>query len=377
MHTLGIDAFSSRPERTGVEWYTDHLLRAMRFSRPPEWRVFLYSLDASPEIFSPSESDWQWRKLSWPPRRGWGQIRLSWEMLWQPPEVLFLPHSPIPPVHPPLTVVTIHDLGFLLRPDLYAPADYKRQIWALKLARQHTRLVLAVSEATRQDLIDRVGFAPGQILVTPLGVDSSRYRSNYSLEEQKGVLEKYHLSQPYFLYVGRLDAKKNLLTLIRAWARARKNKKLGMLVLVGSPGFRFEEIKIAVAEAGVGEEVKFLNYVPEDDLPLLYLGARAFVFPSAVEGFGLPVLEALAVGRPVICSDLPALREVAGQAAIFIRPDDEEEWSLSLIRLAEDETLGQHLGQEGLIRASQFSWSRTAKLTWQGICGIINSDSVH
>ncbi len=385
MYTLGIDIFSSRKEKSGVEWYTYHLLRAMEVLTPPEWRVFLYGLKGEPNneperTLRTTNQSWEEKKLSWPPRRGYGQVRLSWEMIRRPPNVLFMPHAVIPFIHPHSvghsTVTTIHDIGFLVRPELYDAHDRLRQITGLERARRHAAAVFSVSEVTKRDLVERAGFDEKKIIVTPLGVDHDRYRPHLDASR---VREKYKLPASYFLYVGRVDAKKNLTTLIRAFASMTSDTKLAdrpkqyHLVIVGSSGFRAQEVRDLVRDLGIEDRVHFLNWVSEDELPFLYAGAEAFVFPSAYEGFGLPVLQAMACGVPTVCSDIPALREVAGDAALFVEPFDESAWHAALDRILTDEKLRTDLIAHGIARDALFSWNRCAEKTWQGICGILSN----
>lgn len=300
-------------------------------------------------------------------------------MLRRPPDVLFMPHAPIPFVHPHgerrKTVTTIHDVGFLTRPDLYHVQDRRRQLFGLAVARRHAARVFAVSEATKRELVERAGFDGKKIIVTPLGVDHERYRPNLDTARIQAVSKKYQLPESYILYVGRIDAKKNLSTLVHTFKRGYPDHtflidraKKCELVLVGGSGYQGDELKKLVGKLDLREHVRFLEWVPEEDLPYLYGGARAFVFPSAYEGFGLPVLQALACGVPTVCSDIPALREVAGDAALFASPSDVEAWTDALDRIFTDNALRTDLKNHGLARASLFLWERTAQLTWQGIC---------
>lgn len=402
MYTLGIDAFTSRKEKSGVEWYMYHLLRAMEPLTPPEWRVFLYSLatnyfttgesaggrlhfvpaDGGGESFTnDTNHQWQWKQLRWFPKRGWGQVRLSWEMLRRPPNVLFVPGAMIPFVHPhrpwrsAWTVTTIHDIGFLAHPELYRPADGRRQELALSFAMHHAALIFVPSEATRAALAKHI-HRPERIVVTPLGVDHHRYRPESDQSAIRTVLEKYKLTEPYLLYVGRIDAKKNLPFLIhtyRNWIETKmvRSDQKCSLVLVGREGVGSERVFGTIHDLELDRRVRLLGYVPEEDLPALYQGARAFVFPSAAEGFGLPVLQALACGTPTLASDIPALREVAGEAALFVDPEDVSGSTSALQQITTDEALRTRLEKAGPARAQVFSWERTADLTWQAIRSLV------
>lgn len=375
MFTLGIDAFSSRTERSGVEWYAYHLLRAMKQESPPDWRVFLYAMGSDDFTNDITHDDWKWKKLGWPPRRGWEQIRLSWEMIRRSPNVLFVPAAMIPLVHPhgawrkKHTVTTIHDVAFLQHPELYAPADRRRQEVALSFASHHASLLFVPTEATKVELQTQ-GIDSQKICVTPLGIDHGMYQPTINEMAVQATREKYQLHKPYLIYVGRLDAKKNLPTLIRAFA-AWEGAKEHQLILAGSPCFGFEEIDRVIKEQKIEERVRLLGFVSETDLPSLYHGARAFVFSSMAEGFGLPVLQAMATGTPIVTSDISALREVAGESAVFVDPKDQQRWTTALDSITRDESLRADLRAKGIARAAEFSWKKTAQLTWEAIRNLL------
>lgn len=309
------------------------------------------------------DARWQWQQLGWWPKRGYGQVRLSWEMLRRPPNVLFVPAAAIPLVHPhrpwrkQWTVTTIHDAEFLRAPERYHPCDRRRQEFALSIALNHAARILVPSAATRAVLGDRV--RDDQVVVVPLGVDHSHYYPITNRAAIDCVLTKYHLNDPYVLYVGRIDVKKNLSVLVRAWQSLGGNTKL---VLAGSGGFGIDGV--------TSDRVQMLGYVPEEDLPSLYCGAQAFVFPSQNEGFGLPVLQALACGVPTVIADALALCEVAGDAALVVSKNDEVAWRDALRRILTDNTLRDTLRTRGLARAGNFSWERTAYKTWQVFSGL-------
>lgn len=362
MPTLGIDAFISRREPSGVEWYTQELLRAMETCTPPGWDVFLYSLDAKP-IVPISNPVWHAKQLRWFPRRGWGQIRLSYEMLRVPPSVLFVPGAAIPCIHPHQTITTIHDVGFLAYPDRYEAKDLDRQRRALDRARRSATKVLVPSRATSDALPEDMGT---RVVVTPLGISHERYRDDLDPADVEVVRARYALEKPYLFYIGRIDRKKNLETLISAFLKSRSSKTHA-LVFAGSAGFDAEVFKKKVADANANDRIRFLGFVPEVDVPYLMAGAELFVFPSVVEGFGLPLLQALACGVPTLVSDIPAHREVAGEAARFVSPLDGEEWGRAIDVTIENRNETLLLARRGPTQASKFSWQKTAELTWAAI----------
>ena len=219
--------------------------------------------------------------------------------------------------------------------------------------------IIAISEHAKSEACKILSIDPGQITVIPLGVDHQRYTP-----EAKGQ-GAYTSYPPYFLYVGGSDANKNLRRLIDAFQFIKEQWKDVQLVLAGkwSPGAT-QEFETVIQEKQLASRVRLLGFVPTADLPSLYANALAFVFPSLSEGFGLPVVEAMAAGLPVIASDIEILREVAGDAAILVNPTDTEAWAHALQSVLSSAQVANHYRLVGLQRAKLFHWHRVAQKTW-------------
>jgi glycosyltransferase involved in cell wall biosynthesis len=183
------------------------------------------------------------------------------------------------------------------------------------------------------------------------------------------VLAKYKISQPYILYTGRLELKKNTPGLVEAFKILKDDSQFASLklVLVGQPGFGFGKVTKAIVDKDLHDEVIMPGWVDSEDMPYLMNGAAAFIFPSFYEGFGIPILEAMASGTPVVCSGIPALREVAGEAAYFIDPYEPKNIAEGIARVLGDSHLQDDLKIRGLARAEDFSWERCARETWKVI----------
>jgi glycosyltransferase involved in cell wall biosynthesis len=182
--------------------------------------------------------------------------------------------------------------------------------------------------------------------------------------EVQPVLERYQLSQPYILYVGSIEPRKNLLRLLQAYARLRKDLPGWKLVLVGARNaWKSTPISEEMRKLNLAPWVQLTGYIPEEDLPALYNGAGLFAFPSLYEGFGLPVLEAMACGTPVITSNVSSLPEVAGDAALLVDPYNVEEIAAAMVNVLSDQELSEDLHRRGLERSKEFSWERTAQQT--------------
>ncbi len=275
--------------------------------------------------------------------------------LFHATEHLLLPFRRLP------TVLTVHDLIFR-----HLPQHHKRlNRWYLNLAmplyvRRATHLI-AVSEATRRDLMAAYGVPAGKITVIYEAADP-RFGPRDALEQQT-VRANYGLPAAYFLYLGTIEPRKNLLRLLRAWEPLYLAGEAPPLVIVGKRGWLSAPFFEAVERSAAREGIILTGYVLDDDLPALIAAATAFVFPSLYEGFGLPPLEAMACGTPVLCSNRSSLPEVVGEAALLFDPADEEAIRAAMRRILTDGALRESLRRRGLEQARRFSWRRTAEAT--------------
>ena len=353
---IGFDASRAQiAKRSGVENYTLNLLRELlKVDQNNFYRLYVQPQASS--FFSSLESrasNFELRTISWP--RLWTQAGLALECLLNPPDLLFVPAHTIPLIRRPglKTVVTIHDVGFQEFLE-----QYQSRWWRLyggrisNFAARTATHVIAVSQSTKRDLIEKLGVASEKITVVHEGVDHSRFAPNPKTDDD------------YLLFVGTVQPRKNLVRLIEAFSILNSQFSTLNLVIAGKEGWLTEEIYAAPKKFGVEDKVKFLGYVPTDEIVSLMRGARALVFPSLYEGFGLPVLEALVCGCPVVTSNVSSLPEVAGEAGILVDPYDTEEIARGIkkvLELSEEER--QDLIREGLKQAQKFSWEKAARET--------------
>ncbi len=363
MH-IGIDASRVAVEaRTGTEHYTYELLGALaRRDRRNRYTLYCNRLPARLPPLGPNMA---LRPI--PLARLWTHARLSAELLARPPDVLFVP-AHVVPLGAPLarrtrTVVTVHDLGYLRFPEAHTRAQrlYLRlsTVWSARVADR----VIAISGATRDDLVAEAGIAPEKIRVVYHGV-APHFRPVEDQEALAAVRARYSIAAPYVLYVGTVQPRKNLVRLIEAFAAtAGGQADAPELVIAGKRGWLTEAIERRTVELGLAGRVRFTGYVADADLPALISGAQAFALPSLYEGFGMPVLEAMACGTPVLAANSSALPEVAGDAALLVDPASVPAIGAGLARLLAEADLRATLRERGLRRAAEFTWDTSAEQT--------------
>lgn len=259
------------------------------------------------------------------------------------------------------TVLSIHDFAYHAHPEVFTRrslAYYRR----LPLDAARARLVTTLSDYSRQDAVRILGLPLEKIRTVYAGVDLDRFNTSAPLEAVRAVKEKYGIRGGGILFVGNLNPKKNLLTLIRAFRKLRTKGVTDFpLVLVGKHDMYKEDLSRAIEEWSLTPHVIFTGFVPNADLPLLYRAADLFVFPSLFEGFGLPVLESMACGTPVVASNTTSLPEVAGDAAVLVDPTDVNQITEAMGEVLCDGTLRSDLVEKGFRRVRFFSWDRGAQ----------------
>jgi len=260
-------------------------------------------------------------------------------------------------------VLTVHDLSFLREPQWYRRNRAAYYRYAVRRSARVAARVIVDSQATAADVIGLLGVPDDRIDVVPLGVrDEFRRRRGASPPLQAGVRERYRLPERFFLFVGTLEPRKNLVRLIDAFTRIAAESEYH-LVLAGRDGWKVAPIRAAAGASPHAHRIHFPGFIADDDLPAVLSAAHALVWPSLYEGFGLPPLEAMACGAPVLTSNVSSLPEVVGDAALQVDPHDVDALAESMRALATDATLRNNLMAKGTHRAAHFTWERTAQLT--------------
>jgi glycosyltransferase involved in cell wall biosynthesis len=273
-----------------------------------------------------------------------------------------------PPLNPCPTVVTIHDISFEHYPQFFSPRDLLILKTLVPLSARRAACVLTGSEYTRRELIDRYGLAPQKITVTYYAADE-QFHPVLDPAALQAVRAKYGIGDaPFVLALGNLQPRKNMARLVAAFAAVARDdispgNVISKLVIAGKAQWRESEVFQAVRQAGLEKRVVFPGYVEDADLPALYSAATVFVYPSLYEGFGLPPLEAMACGAPVISTNAASLPEVVADAALLIDPSDTVALAQALSDVLTRPALQADLIERGLRRAARFSWERCAAET--------------
>jgi glycosyltransferase involved in cell wall biosynthesis len=363
---IGIDATALPPQPVGAGNYIIQIIRALaELGEDASYTVF-----AQPhgrELIGLAEgNNLRFEMVSeMPPARRltWEQTRLPSLLRRSRVDLLHSLHYTMPLRHPVKQVVTLHDMTYFLFPALHTFS--KRYFFRafIKLSGRQADALLADSESTRRDAIRLAGIPAGKITTALLGV-TPEFTPIKNPEKLHRVAEKYQLPGRFILFVGLLEPRKNVITLLRAYQQNRPELEGRRLVIVGRKGWMYNQLQQIVGELNLGEDVHFTGYVEQADLPAVYNLADVFVYPSIYEGFGLPVLEAMACGTPVITTNVSSMPEITGEAGILVPAVDTAALGSALRSILSDPTLQQKISQEGLQRAAAFTWQHTARLTF-------------
>jgi glycosyltransferase involved in cell wall biosynthesis len=291
------------------------------------------------------------------------QIHVPWVLRREKPDVFHAPHYVLPPMVPCRSVVTIHDCIHLMFPQ-YLPnkAAYAYARAAMWGAVRRSDVILTVSEASKRDILRFFNVPAHKIVVVYNAIDE-RFWKLPAEEDVARVRERYQLDHRFVLYVGNIKPHKNLIRLIEAFDELRKGDEELKLLIIGDEISKLPALRRAVHKHKLHKNVRFLGYLPDDTLAILYRLASVFVFPSLYEGFGLPPLEAMACGAPVVTSNVSSLPEVAGDAAVLVDPYDVGSIVDGIQRVLSDPVLAAALRVKGAARAREFSWDRSVART--------------
>lgn len=363
-------AFSSNYRQAGLSRYIYELLTNLPKVAPHSRYTAFVSNERVPADFRRAARGVRLSRSRFPTMRA--PIRIGWEQAVLPLAAararLDLLHCPVnvrPLASPCPTIITIHDLIFLRYPQNFHPAKQRYLSTMTGWSARHAAHVITVSEATRRDVIDLLGVDPDRVTTVHNGV-GGQFKPVEESRRTAFIRDK-GLTGRAVLYVGTLEPRKNITTLLHAFHAISDDPALEDVTLIigGSKGWYYDEIFHTAKQLGLlsGGRVRFLGRVPDEELPLWYNIASVFAYPSVYEGFGLPPLEAMACGAPVITSNRSSLPEVVGDAGVLLDPEDVWAWAGALRQLLSDEQAAEKLRELGPRQAGKFGWERAARET--------------
>ena len=366
---IGIDASLVVGEKAGVGWCTANLIEALaRVDHHNQYRLypFFYHIfdPRFKELKAPADNfSVRFKALpeAWI-RHLWFESGIPRHRLLGKVDVLHSTTFCCPPVHSGKLVVTIYDVSFVNYPECHTEANRVHCLTGTLESAMQADRIIAISQNTKKDLVKYFNVGDDRIAVIPLAAREEFHPR--PMEEVKAfVAKRWGLDRPYLLSVGTVEPRKNLRHLIRVYCDLPEElRNQCPLVIAGGGGWLSSDIYQWILTMGAESSIQFLGYVPTD-LDWLYCGAACFVYPSLYEGFGMPPLEAMASGVPVITSNTSSLPEVVGDAALLIDPLSEEELRSAIIKVVSDPTLRQSMSEKGLARARKFSWEQIARDT--------------
>lgn len=360
---IGIDYTAAVRQGAGIGRYTRGLIRALaELDRDTRYVLFSAGRDPDPRPwpanFTARPAPLSDRQLS----ILWHRLRLPAPIEWftGPLDLFHSPDFVLPPVRRARTALTIHDLSFLRYPECFSPPLLRYLLNAVPRSVERADLILADSSSTRDDLMEMLGVPAERIRVVYAGVEPSF--EPRPLPEVDAVRQRYGIGRPYLLGLGTLQPRKNFVRLIEAYRLLRQEQGIPhQLVIGGGRGWLYEPIIEAAKAHGLGDDVLLIGFVDDGDLAALYTGAEAFVFPSLYEGFGLPVLEAMACGTPVVAASTSSLPEVAGEAALLVSPHDTGALAEAMAQVLGNDALRTTLRMRGFEQCRRFTWRAAAQ----------------
>ncbi|MDP2585409.1 MAG: glycosyltransferase family 1 protein [Candidatus Levybacteria bacterium] len=370
---FGYDEETGLPRRVGSGEYCYQLL--VNLNKIDKKNSYIIYLPEAPTADLPEESEnWHYKIIK--PRKMWTLVGLSLEFLLRrsKPDVFLSPTHYLPIFAPSISLISILDTSYIHFPELFKSVDLTQLTKWTKYSAKKARSILTISQASKDDIIKTYGIPEKEVVVTYPGIKKV-LSGGYKVLSMSQLEEKYGVKKDFILFVGTLQPRKNIARLIEAFSKFKTKDPRSKiqdlsLVIVGKKGWKFEEILAAPKTFGVEKKVKFLDSVTDEDLPAFYKNAVCFVLPSLYEGFGLPVLEAMQYGCPVITSNISSLPEAGGDAALYVDPLDANDIAKKLELVINDNDLRQKFIKKGYEQIKKFSWEKTAKETLSALEGI-------
>lgn len=330
---------------------------------------FVYLKNPPLSDLPPSSSHWSYRVFG--PKKIWTQFALPLNLYFKKPrpDVFFTPTHYAPRFCPVPQVVTIFDLSYIHYPELFRKQDlYQLQNWSTYSIKK-AKVILTISQSSKEDIINHYKVDSKKVVVTYPGYDKGLFKPVKDERQITQVKKKFSIKGDYIFFLGTIQPRKNLIKLLEAVGQLINNSAFSVknfqLVIAGKKGWLYDEFFQKLDDPKLKNRVIVTDYVSDQDLPALFSGAKAFVLPSLWEGFGIPVVEAMACGCPVVVSKVSSLPEVVSEAGVLVDPMLTESIKEGIEKVIGNNTFAQDLAQKGLKRAQKFSWEKCAKETLQ------------
>ncbi len=363
---IWIDGYEANvTQRLGSsQWAFEFLRNLEKLDSKNEYTILLP--DPPLSDLPKERTGWKYKILK--PKKLWTKIALPKALFFssEKPDVFLSPTHYLPQFCPTgvKKICTIFDLSFLRFPEMFS----KKDLWQLKngtsFSAKNADHIITISNSSRKDILEQYGVPKEKISVIYPGYDKERFQVSGNRLQTEGIRSKYKIGENFIIYIGTIQPRKNLIRLIEAFARIEGELQLVIVGKAGGKdqgGWKFEEILATPKQLGIEDRVKFLGFVPTDELNDLLSGSLAFVLPSLWEGFGIPAVEAMASGVPVIVSNVSALPEVVGSAGLLVDPYSVDQIEQAIRAIVSDKKLRQKYSKAGLLQAQKFSWKKAAR----------------
>lgn len=352
---------ANRNKRTGVELYALHVIESL-LGLGTDDKYLIYIQEKISDKFIKLTEKAIFKALAWPPRFLWTHIRLSYQLYIDKPDIFFVPAHVLPLYHPKKSIMTIHDVAFKKFPKAYSLKERIYQEWSIRFALKNCKAIIVPTQFTKDEILR---FYPQacteKINVVHHGFDSDEFTYRYQEPVRQNTFSLYNITKPYIFYVGRLETKKNIRNIIKAYNIFRKRGNDYQLVLAGKPGYGYNEVIKEREASEYKEDILVLDWVERCELPVLYQGAQFFIYTTIYEGFGFPILEAFASQTPVLTSKGGTFEEIGRNAAYYVDAKSIDEIALGMIELAHNNDLRKNYIKAGYARAQNFSWEKCAQ----------------
>lgn len=362
--TIGIEASKAfKKNKTGVENYACSIIeRLLKIDDKNQFVLYVNPKEMGDGLktdnFISKHKNAILKPLSWPLKFGWTQFRLGAELIANPPDILFLPAHLLPLYRLKKTVAVIHDVAFRQFPEVYSSRELYLQKAGIRRILKRAWKIIVPSQFTKDEIKKYYPWADAEkIYAIPHGYDKTIYKI-----DQNALIES---KTPYLLYIGRLESKKNICRLIQAFnlVKEKINQPYLKLILIGQSAYGYQDIKRKINKSKYKEDIKETGWLASSEIADYLRGALAFIFPSLYEGFGLPLLEAMACGTPMVCSQLKVFNEVSEDAPLYFDPFDNQDIAAKIEEVLINYALRSKMREKGLEIVKNYSWEKTAALT--------------